>query len=969
MGTGEHDDVKSRKWMGGHWPQRESRARRYGMWVCVLLLALILGQPVVAATLTFGGDEHFPPYEYVDDSGNPTGFNVELVEAICREMGMDCRVRLNTWDETREELRRGGVDLLVGMFESDQRKRMNLAFSTPYLVLSYAVFVKSESHISSLEDTRGKVIAAEKAGFAHEYLKEKQWSDAIYPARNTTDALHALAQSRVEVALVPRIQGLQQIKEENLSGIDAVGPPILQRPQCFASMKKNERYLALMDEGLQAVKASGEYDDLMEKWFGVYDTSGFSLRDLLQIVFLVSLPFMGIALVVFMWSTSLKRQVAVRTRELSRANEKLAREVHERAVAEAALRESEQRYREIFNTPSDAILVHDAETGVVLDANASCADLLGFEPGELVGMPIGSFSTEEGRFTEFQGVEVIRRAVNGDPQLLNWKFKRRDGSVIWVELSLKAAHLMGQSCVIAVGRDITTRKIWEMRLFEEKERLAVTLKSIGDGVITSDVNGRVVLMNRVAEKLTGWSQAEASGRPMTDIFYIINEKNRKVCENPVEKVLSTGNIVTLANHTALIAKDGSERSIADSGAPIRDRSGDIVGVVLVFRDVTDENRMEEEILKARKLESIGVLAGGIAHDFNNILMAVLGGVSLARAQTPETTEIYTLLTDVLKAGRRARDLTQQLLTFAKGGDPVTRSASVAEVIQESAGFVLHGSRVRCDIMASPSLWPAEIDASQISQVVQNLILNSVQAMPEGGVIRIEAANYEIFPHEVGRLPLKEDRYVKLSFHDDGPGLGDGVIDKVFDPFFTTKETGSGLGLATTHSIITKHDGYIQAGTSPMGGACFTIYLPASNLEPEAQESPMETVGFGRPLRVLVMDDEALVREVVEGLLTRMGHDVELAAGGEEAVSLWRKRCQGPYPYDLVIMDLTVAGAMGGLEAAQQILAVSPDANLVVSSGYSNDPVMADYKAHGFCSAIVKPYTFSDLNEVVTAITA
>src|SRR3990172_7157795 len=288
------------------------------------------------------------------------------------------------------------------------------------------------------------------------------------------------------------------------------------------------------------------------------------------------------------------------------------------------------------------------------------------------------------------------------------------------------ASLFG-SAVFVIIRIFPLRALRQalVSLFEEKERAQVTLRSIGDGVITTDAEGKVVLINLIAERLTGWTQRDAEGKPLTEVFHIINETTRERCENPVDKVLREGKIVDLANHTALIARDGTERSIADSGASIRNESGNIIGVVLVFRDATEKKKMEEELLKAGKLESVGILAGGIAHDFNNILTAITGNISLAMRDIKPADAIFRRLADAESACMRAKDLTYQLLTFSKGGAPVKKTVSVSEIIEDSARLALAGSNVRCTISMPDDLLPADVDEGQISQAVSNLLINAV----------------------------------------------------------------------------------------------------------------------------------------------------------------------------------------------------------------------------------------------------
>ncbi len=504
----------------------------------------------------------------------------------------------------------------------------------------------------------------------------------------------------------------------------------------------------------------------------------------------------------------------------------------------------------------------------------------------------------------------------------------------------------------------------EVKLAAEKERLAVTLRSIGDGVITADTSGKIVLINKIAEQLTGWHNEDAHGRPLEEVFHIINEQTREVCENPVKKVLSTGQIIGLANHTALIAKDGIERSIADSGAPILNEQSEIIGVVLVFRDVSEQIRTEQELLKVKKLESVGILAGGIAHDFNNILAAILGNINLALFDDSLKDSTKTLLSEAEKASLRAKDLTQQLLTFSKGGEPVKETSSLEDVIKESASFVLSGDKVACKYDFPSDLWLVDIDKGQISQVIQNIVLNASHAMPDGGVIKISCKNTSsVDKHTLYKK--RKGKFVKIYVQDTGIGIPKKLIEKIFDPYYTTKSEGSGLGLAITQSIIHKHKGEIFVASSLGDGSAFTIYLPASEkIKPHGQT----VIGESREssqAKILIMDDEEMVRTVVKAMLVKIGHTITLAESGDEAIELYIGAKNSGNPFDLVIMDLTIPGGMGGKEAVKKILDVNPKAKVIVSSGYSNDPIIANFKDYGFYAAIVKPFQLQELSRVVS----
>ncbi len=512
----------------------------------------------------------------------------------------------------------------------------------------------------------------------------------------------------------------------------------------------------------------------------------------------------------------------------------------------------------------------------------------------------------------------------------------------------------------------TERERADAALQQEKERLAVTLRSIGDGVISTDVSARVVLVNAAAENMLGWSQADAIGRPVTDIFPIVSPRTRAPLENPILRVLHTGRVGSPDHQTAVLARVGNERMLAQSAAPIHDRVGNTVGAVLVFRDITDKERIDAELQRANTLESLGVLAGGIAHDFNNILTAVLANVSLAIKLLPPNHPAGGRLTQAERAAVRARELTQQLLTFARGGAPVRAPTSLADIVRESAGFVLSGSTLRAQLGIDLHPWVVEADAGQMSQVVQNLVLNASQAMPQGGTVGIEVRNVRL--DEPTNMPIPAGTYVRVDVSDHGPGIDPANIHRIFDPFFTTKPNGTGLGLATAYAIVKKHDGHIHVDSEPGRGARFSVYLPTARaqgmVEPRPP-APSLSPGVGR---VLIMDDDPTVGKTLGDLLDALGYSVELTMDGAAAIGVHERALRSGAPFVCAILDLTVPGGMGGLQTLRALRAIDPDVRAIVSSGYSEDPVMSEYRRHGFADVLRKPYTMDELARVLARVT-
>lgn len=521
--------------------------------------------------------------------------------------------------------------------------------------------------------------------------------------------------------------------------------------------------------------------------------------------------------------------------------------------------------------------------------------------------------------------------------------------------------------VVESFQDISKRKVAEKALAAEREQLAVTLHSIGDGVITTDLEGRIVLINRVTEQLTGWSQREAIGQPLERIFKVVDERTGEWYENPIIEVLASGRSVELESNMVLISRDNYHYSIEDSGAPIFNSEGTILGAVLVFRDVTEKRRAKEELFKVEKLKSVGLLAGGIAHDFNNILAAVLGNIEMAGMLVEQNADPSALLDMAKKASLRARDLTQQLLTFSKGGNPVKKTTSINKTIREAADFILHGSPLSCDFFLPETLWLVDIDSGQIAQVIQNLVINAKAVMPDGGKLSIRGENVPIENTDRPAQLEEDSRYIKIVVEDEGRGIADEDLKKIFDPYFTTKREGSGLGLAITHSIIMNHHGHIEVQSELGVGTVFTVYLPVSTEETVEWQVPEMSPVKSEAATIIIMDDEKPVREIAVLMLEKLGHIALEAENGEELLEIFSRHKKMAISIDVILMDLTVPGGMGGKEAMQEILLLDPDARAIVSSGYSNDPVMADYANYGFKAAVTKPFLLKDLERAIREV--
>ena len=657
----------------------------------------------------------------------------------------------------------------------------------------------------------------------------------------------------------------------------------------------------------------------------------------------------------YLMKDKLLRLVPAIERELQEAEGR-----RQRRQAEEALRTSEERFRGLIENSPSAIFLNDREHRFRL-VNKRFEQWYGVSEADVLGKTsYDLFPQEYADVYVSQDQEVLETGTAIERELT---VPFADGTLHPV-LVTKYPVFDARGHPVGVGTinsDMTARKHAEDELRRQRDMLDVTLSSIGDAVIATDTHSRITFFNRVAEGLTGWPQQDALGRPLDEVFRIVHEQTLQPAENPVARVMREGVIVGLANHTALITRQNQMIPIADSGAPILSSSGILQGVVLVFRDITEQKQLEEVLLRARKIESVGVLAGGIAHDFNNLLTGIMGNVSLAMMLVDQEAQVVARLTEAENACRRATKLTNQLLTFSKGGAPVRQTVSIAELLTESATFALRGSNVRGVFNIVEDLWPADVDADQIDQVLHNVVLNAAQAMPDGGTVDVQAGNVWLNAAEVP--PLQEGRYVKITVHDQGCGISAEIRPNIFDPYFTTKEHGSGLGLATAYAIITKHDGFITVESEVGAGATFVMYLPGSQHDVmPAQDIPdTPLVGSGR---ILVVDDEEAIRDLLSTMLTRIGYEVDCVRDGAEAIDVYQNAQAEGRPYTAVILDITIPGGMGGLEALAPLRAIDPQAKVLISSGYANNPVMANFQQYGFNGVIAKPYTVQRIHDVL-----
>lgn len=496
---------------------------------------------------------------------------------------------------------------------------------------------------------------------------------------------------------------------------------------------------------------------------------------------------------------------------------------------------------------------------------------------------------------------------------------------------------------------------------EEKYRSMVENIQIGIARTTPGEKGRHIELNSGLAAILGYTKEELKEIPISTLY---TEESKR--EEFIKKITQF-NMVKHEELT-LCRKDGKQINVSATGWATRDEKGNIKYFDLILEDITEEKMNREEFLKDEKLKSIGILAGGIAHDFNNILTGLYGNMTLAKLELSSEDEAYQLLLEAELSMTKATELTHQLLTFSKGGDPIKEIIILEPLIRETAQFSLSGSNIRLVTDINPQLGNIFADKFQISQVISNLVMNARQAMPDGGALKISAKNIELKENEIKLLP--EGNYIKISVEDEGTGIAEHHILQIFDPYFSTRKTGNGMGLATSYSIIRKHNGCITVLSTPGKGTSFFIFLPVQKKEdmvPIFMETESMSHTGMKSANILIMDDDEQVCAITRKMIQRFGFTASIVPDGKKAVSMVEKAIKNRTPFDLILMDLTIPGGMGGKDAIREILKIDPDTKAIVISGYSNDPVLSNYNDYGFKGMLCKPFTITELREILDKV--
>lgn len=917
----------------------------FSLLIFIGLPAAAKGSDIVKKPLRIGIYDN-PPKLFLDKNKTPKGIFPGIIEEIASKEGWKIQFIPVSFRQGLNGLENGNIDVMQDVAWSKQRSQ-KYGYTTETVMVSWGrVYQRNGLNINTLIDLTGKRIAFMDGGIYSEgtdgliqLMKKFELNAHYVPVKGYQQVLEAISNGHADAGVVNRLYG-----KRNKDRYDIDNTPILISPISIRfAFNKNSTltpYLIdTIDKHLRAMKKDNNsvYYELIDEY--IREPKAMVpglLKNLLWFLFLCCtfLAFIGI---VSSW------QVKKKTAQLRKRDKELM--------------ESENKFRTIFENLQDVYFKTTLD-GQILMISPSIEKYTGYQTDKLIGRNVlAAYQNESDRKTFIS--KIMDNGMVRDYQIL---LKKKNLESFWVSINADLDFdESGQPVGIqGIMRDITRQKKAEDQLKEREERFREMARLLPCGIIETDLDLGITYINQAGLEMFGYTQQDIDRG--LNILNIIHPDEKKRLQNRTEKHLLEQSVSPAEYH--MFKKGETELTILYDSTPIL-QNEKIVGFRGSLVDLTEIRQLQKELLRTQKLESTGLLAGGIAHDFNNILLGLFGNLSLAKNELQASSEAYKLIEEANKSMARAKDLTSQLLTFAQGGDPIKKNIPLDQVVRETALFHLSGSNIKFVMEKPETLSRINADENQISQVISNLVINARHAMPNGGRLLIKLENAAVSSNEFSSFEL--DNYVKLTVRDQGTGIPEKYLDKIFDPYFTTKHDGSGLGLAIVHSIILKHYGYIYVNSTLGKGTSFVIYLPGADVQEEVAEIKKTGPVLSKPIPpsyILVMDDDPLVREVSERMLNKLGHTVDLCNDGKTAVDMYQKAWHSDKPYDLIFMDLTIPGGMGGKEAVKKVLDINPAAKVVVASGYSNDPVMANFKNYGFKAMATKPYAVEKMSVIL-----
>jgi two-component system cell cycle sensor histidine kinase/response regulator CckA len=892
----------------------------------------------------------YQPVSFIDKkTGRPAGFFVDIMESVAGPAGMQVTyICKRGWAEMIDTIEDGEAD--VGVLLKSKEREKRLLFSAPIDVTYLSFFARSKSEVKTDRLPEGYTLGVIRGSMSYEHLKNLS-PESLRLYGSYQEGIFGLLAGEIGLFAGEESMVLKHARESGLEDrIKKAGQPFVERERGFAVRKDNVQLIGLLNEALRGFVGSPQYRRIYLKWYG--RPAPFWTKERI-------LTASGIFIFVTIFGMALWRYASI-----SRINKELVRSINDREQAQEALRESEGRYKAIVENQAEFVVRYIAG-GIVTFINDTFCKYLAMTREQVLGKSYYPYMHEGDRESFVRHIESL--GADNPSIVAEARVVLMDGRTAWHKWTHNAiCDTHGRITEYqATGTDITEKRQSEEALRKSEEMLRSVLDSVDEGFVVIDRNYCILAVNRAYCEQVGLSDAEIIGKHCYTASHALHRPCYEVGEDcAVKKVFETGEPCLVSHHHSNAA--GNVLYVETKAFPQKDASGTVTSVIESISNVTEKYLLEAERLKTQKLEAIGTLAGGIAHDFNNLLQGVFGYISMVRMHLDQKEKALDMLSQAEKALHMSVNLTSQLLTFSKGGMPAKKNVALSPLIESSVKFALSGSRINYTLTCDKALRRVEADEGQIGRVIQNIVLNAEQAMPMGGTISVRAKN---MPSSAKGLPLSlpEGDYVEISVTDGGIGIPQQWLSRIFDPYFTTKDKGSGLGLATSYSIIKNHGGLIDVKSKPGEGTTFIVYLPALEADEEIAGTVPAAVAASRKGRILIMDDEEIIRNITGIMITTLGHEVEFAENGEEALAKYREALKSCRRFDAVILDLTIRGGKGGEETIKELLALDPEAKAIVSSGYANSSAISESKLLGFRACLTKPYDVNALKDVLAVL--
>ena len=950
----------------------------------------------------FLGNETLPPMSYTKDDKR-IGIVVDLANAIKKRMSHAVRIDYMNWSKAQQMVLEGEADALLQINTSEEREKI-YDFSGPLLESEFSIFIPSGMEdIYDVNSLKGLQVGVEEMGLPIQILKQHPLIHIVV-IPDIISGFHLLADRKIDAVVVDRWVGSFVVAENNLRGIRITGEPIEKSSSTIAVRKGNSILLDSINRALDEIRKDGTYAQILAKWEPqeiIFQTKYQYLRQkiiltaILCVLLIVTIA--GIFLIIevkkrrqserklFKYHHHLEDLVKEKTLELEESNHLLQDEITEHKLAKSKLKLSRDELSEaqtISKIGSWRLVFENGEES--WSGSNELKKIFGYPEDKQLTM---SSSLERMHPDDRQPSRMaFEEALNGTGASF-WEHRIVvDGIIKWIRVQiLNKRDINGKTYeMLGTCQDISDRKKAEDAIQISEERLDLAINGARIGLWDWNVQTSAVVFNERWAKIVGYTLKELSPISINTWIDLCHpddlEKSDKLMEEhfagKTDYYICEVRMRHKEGHWVWVIDMGKVFEWSKDGKPLR-AAGTHIDITERMRAEEEREKMQKEILKARKLESIGTLAGGIAHDFNNLLYVVMGNISLAQDDLKHEIGKSANLREAEKACIKAKELTARLITFSKGGDPVKKNNSIDDLLKKTVAAALSGSKIKPEMSISDDIRQVNIDEGQIKQAVRNIVVNAKEAMDDKGQLKVSCEN--VYIAEEGYLTLSQGEYIKISFTDQGCGISKENLEKIFDPYFSTKamgvDKGQGLGLTVSYSIVQKHGGLISVESEPQTGTTFSVYLPAFLIKETELQKSEEKPAVQEPVKnpakgtgkILLMDDEKAIRKFLDKVINKLGYDVETCIEGKEVVEIYTKAMESKQPFDVAILDLTNKIGMGGQETMKRLLEIDSDAKGIIITGYSDDPVVADFRAYGFSGFIIKPATRGELSKVIKEV--